>query len=272
MKITALVENTSISEEYSCKHGLCLYIEACGHKILFDLGPDDSFLHNARKMNIDIADVDMVVLSHGHSDHGGAMQSFLQHNSKAKIYIQAGAFNPYYARVLFGKVPIGLDAALQNNSRLVIVQGEYKIADGLLIFADVQGTACLPRSSKVLLVKKDGRYVQDDFSHEQNLLITENGRTVLLSGCSHRGIVNIMQAACGHTPKVDYAVGGFHMYNTLNKRTESNSLLEQLAQRLQQYDTIFYTCHCTGTRAYKILKAKMAGQIEYLSTGASITI
>lgn len=86
MKITALVENKSEGRTIP-KHGLSLYIETQKHKILFDLGPDDTLFKNAEIMNIDLSEVDTVIISHGHMDHGGALKRFLQVNGKARIYV-----------------------------------------------------------------------------------------------------------------------------------------------------------------------------------------
>lgn len=80
MKIVVLVENTTKQKDLKGKHGLCLYMETERHKVLFDLGPDDTFLHNAKKCGVDIAAVDTVIISHGHVDHGGGLGAFLQMN------------------------------------------------------------------------------------------------------------------------------------------------------------------------------------------------
>ena len=82
MKITALVENTA-KEKLKAKHGLSLYIETKKHKILFDLGPDDTLFENARVCGIDLSKVDIVIISHGHMDHGGALSKFLAINKEA---------------------------------------------------------------------------------------------------------------------------------------------------------------------------------------------
>lgn len=100
LKIVTLVENTTLSSEYRCKHGLCLYIETEKHKILFDVGQDDLFIENAKKMQIDISEIDTVIISHGHKDHGGALKAFMSLNSDAKIYIRKAAFEPHYIKVL----------------------------------------------------------------------------------------------------------------------------------------------------------------------------
>lgn len=83
MKITALVENTTKSE-LKAKHGLSLYIETKLHRILFDLGSDETLFENASKRNIDLSKVDIVIISHGHVDHGGALHKFLNINSTEK--------------------------------------------------------------------------------------------------------------------------------------------------------------------------------------------
>ena len=87
MRIVPLVENTTKSE-LKAKHGLSLYIETKLHKILFDLGSDNTLFENAVKRNIDISKVDTVIISHGHFDHGGALKKFLDVNSSANIYVQ----------------------------------------------------------------------------------------------------------------------------------------------------------------------------------------
>ena len=80
MKITALVENTTNNPSLGTQHGLSLYIEANGRKILFDMGADGLFLENAEKLGIDIAGVDLAIVSHGHDDHGGGLGVFLEKN------------------------------------------------------------------------------------------------------------------------------------------------------------------------------------------------
>ena len=76
MKITSILENTSHREDMITEHGLSLYIETGAHKILFDMGQSDAFYKNAQTLGIDLAAVDIAVLSHGHYDHGGGPSKF----------------------------------------------------------------------------------------------------------------------------------------------------------------------------------------------------
>ena len=96
MKIISLVENTSVNEEIKAEHGLSLYIEAKKHKILFDMGQTTLFLENAGKLGIDLSQVDVAILSHGHYDHGGGLEKFLEINKKAYVYVNQYAFDAYY--------------------------------------------------------------------------------------------------------------------------------------------------------------------------------
>jgi len=87
LKIITLHENRAISKKYKCSHGLSLYIETSKYKILFDTGTKDLFVHNANKLGVRLEDIDIVIISHGHYDHGGGLETFLKLNSKTKIYM-----------------------------------------------------------------------------------------------------------------------------------------------------------------------------------------
>ncbi len=119
MRIVPLVENTTKSE-LKAKHGLSLYIETRLHKILFDLGSDNTLFENAVKRNIDISKVDTVIISHGHFDHGGALKKFLDVNSSANIYVQKEAFEPHYSKTLLLKIPVGIDSKLKSNRQYLL--------------------------------------------------------------------------------------------------------------------------------------------------------
>lgn len=272
MKIIMLVENTTISNEYPKRHGLCIYIETANHKILFDLGPDNLFLQNAEKANINISDIDTVIISHGHSDHGGALKSFLAHNKKAIIYIHKDAFEPHYSKLAIFKFPVGLDVSLKNNSRIIFTDGVYCVDDGIQLFSGVKGKQFLPQSNQKLFEKKGKEYVLDNFCHEQHLLIKENNTSALFSGCSHNGIVNILREALMHTDTVDYTVAGFHLFNPISRRLEKTEMIMDVACELAKYSTKYYTFHCTGEKAFRILKNVLGKQIQYLSTGDSIEL
>lgn len=274
MRITVLVENTSVSEVYGHKHGLSLYIEAASHKILFDLGSDDLFAVNAEKMGIDLGEVDTVVISHGHDDHGGALERFFELNHTAKVYIQENAFGAYY-QATFEKLKkyIGLNQELKDSDRIVLLNGECRIDEHISLFSKVPLRYPVPRTNSSLYVKKREGYLHDDFSHEQNMLVKEEGRVYLFAGCAHNGIMNILECAEQVGGKsVDAVFGGFHLYNQETQEYESESFIALISQLLRKKTTIFYTCHCTGEKAYGQLKEILHDQMHYIRAGEVIQL
>jgi len=271
MKVTALLENTTINKAMTAKHGLCIHIETPKHKILFDLGPDDTYLYNAQKMGIDIAEVDTLVLSHGHFDHGGGLASFMKQNSKAKLFLHRHAFAPHYFRVLFAKKYIGLDASLSGSDRIIFTDDAMCIDDELFLFSNVEGQLGT-KSSRALLLKTKGGYIRDDFAHEQSLIVTAESKAALFSGCSHRGINNILRSAERHQPAIHAVFGGFHLFNPATKVTEPAKVIEQLTTELSVRETVFYTCHCTGNKAFESMRENMGNKVQYLSTGSVVEL
>lgn len=261
MKITVLVENTACKEELGSQHGLSFYIEMRKEKILFDCGADGLFLENAKKLGVDIPAVDYLVLSHGHYDHGGGLAEFIKTNSKAKIFINEHAFGDYYFKVLFIKKYIGLDQSLKENNRIVFVGDELKIDDNVIIFSNITGEKFRSKLSR-LMKKENGKFLLDDFKHEQCLIIDD----VLFAGCAHTGIVNIYEKAKSKKP-IKYIFGGFHLYNPATKKSEDTELIKNIGNALREEDIKIYTGHCTGERAVKILKPVLGQRIEEISTG-----
>ncbi|MDJ8931259.1 MBL fold metallo-hydrolase [Clostridium perfringens] len=273
LRITTLVENTKISDEYENKHGLSFHIEIEKHNILFDLGPKNTFLTNAKKLNINLEEVDIVVISHGHNDHGGGLEEFLKINNKAKVYIHKDAFNEYYSMAGIFKKYIGLDKELKKNPRIILTEGDMKIDDELYLFSVVENRHKVSKFNKVLYKRVDGMYLEDDFVHEQSLIITEDNKNVLMGGCAHNDIRNIIDKAEVIIGKdLDYVISGFHIFNPSTGISESDLFINTLGDNLNKRNTKFYTCHCTGMRAFKMLEEKLQDKIEYISTGQVLNI
>lgn len=269
MIIRVLSENTSPVEYLGCEHGLSLYIETKNHRLLLDAGASALFSENAKKMGVDLSEVDLAVLSHGHYDHGGGLPAFLRLNDKALIYVNESAFGKYYAKRKSGNCEyIGLPEDMDAESRFVFCGDNYKIDDELELFSGVHGESFVPSGNVSLYMKKGDEMVRDDFSHEQNLVITENGQTILISGCAHTGIVNIVEhfrAEKGFLP--DIVIGGFHLHNHGLNKSEDPEIVDGIGKILLGTGAYYYTCHCTGLEAYDRLKSVMGNKIDYLATG-----
>jgi 7,8-dihydropterin-6-yl-methyl-4-(beta-D-ribofuranosyl)aminobenzene 5'-phosphate synthase len=272
MRITALAENISHVENLGSEHGLSLYIETEKHKLLFDTGQSSLFAENAVKLGVDLSLVDLCVISHGHYDHGGGLRTFFKVNNNSPVYANIKAFGEYYAnRPDAPKEYIGLDKTLPFVERFVFTGGYLAVEDGLEIFSTVTGQTLQPAGNSDLFEKIGDSFVSDSFAHEQNLIITENGKTVLIAGCAHKGIINIVESfhdLKGHYP--DYVVGGFHLYNRASNGSEDEDTINAIGRYLLLTGSKYYTCHCTGMAAYNSLKTVMTDKIDYLSTGNQI--
>ncbi|MBQ2928086.1 MAG: MBL fold metallo-hydrolase [Oscillospiraceae bacterium] len=255
MKIVTLIENTTCREELACEHGLSLYIEVNGRKLLFDAGQSGAFADNAERLGVDLTAVDTAVLSHGHYDHGGGLPRFLEINDAAKIYVNRFAFEPHYNAQ--GK-DIGLALQLQKSSRLVFTRGLTHLGDGLALHT----LLCPPADTSGLTVLEEGLLCPEDFRHEQYLLAEEAGKRILISGCSHKGILNILDHF-----RPDILVGGFHFM-----KIEAEAALQAAAEALLQYPTTYYTGHCTGEKQFAYLKNRMGERLHSLSTGSTIEL
>lgn len=256
MKIVSLVENTSLNETLVSEHGLSLYIETDKNKILFDMGQTDLFAENAKKLGIDLSQVDIAILSHGHYDHGGGLRKFLEINKKAFVYMSKYAFGQFYnGREKY----IGLDDSLRAAKRIIYTDDVVEIAEGLTLFHCNHLEKRYDLGSFGLNKKVEGKFIPDDFLHEQYFIIEEGGKKILISGCSHKGILNIVEWF-----KPDVLIGGFHF-----SKLPLDEGLESYAKILDNYDVEYYTCHCTGIEQYQFMKNYMSG-LKYLATGDSI--
>ena len=254
MKIVTLMENTTCREDLACEHGLSLYIETGDKKILFDAGQSGAFADNAEKLGVDLTQVDFAVLSHGHYDHGGGLRRFLEINRTAPVYVSRYAFESHHNAT--GK-DIGLDHALLDSGRLIFVDDKLELGESITLHACRDGVYHQPIDSAGLTVLENGVLKPEDFRHEQYLLLEENGKRVCISGCSHRGILNITNWF-----RPDVLVGGFHFM-----KVEDLEILNHAAETLLTYPTTYYTGHCTGESQYAHMKTIMGEKLHSLSTG-----
>ena len=276
MKFITLVEN-SCAEGFGCAHGLSIYIESSKHKILFDAGPDGALLlSNALKLGINLADIDIVIISHGHYDHTGGLKAFIDVNHQAKIYMHNLAYNRCHnAQESCGWRYIGPDMELLKNisDRIVLTDGVFNIDDELTLFSNIFSSILLPEGNSTLFEEVDGINIPDRFLHEQNLIIREGEKTALFAGCAHRGIVNIILSSAeiiGSSP--EYVISGFHLTNPGLKIDASEELICAVANELNKYPCKYYTGHCTGEGPYKLLKKTLGDNLFALKSGIGETI
>lgn len=275
MRVVTLLENRTVSSNYKSKHGLSLYIETEKHKILFDTGANDYFATNAQKLGVDLKLVDIAIISHGHDDHGGALETFMAMNQTATIYTGTGAFDSHLLKVLnVFKKDIGLKVELQGNKRIKQLEELLWIDEEVLIFTKLNNNRLLPKGNNVLLEMNGfGEYQEDRFTHEINLVIKEGGKAHLFCGCAHRGIVNIVdQAKLIVGFPMTSVIGGFHLMHLNPRHKQDQKYLEELCKYLVRNETKeYYTCHCTGEAAYNYMHKKV-DHIQQIKTGTVLEL
>lgn len=270
MKITVLTENTTCDPALACEHGLSLYIETAEHKILFDMGQTDAFAENAHKMGMDLTQIDLAILSHGHYDHGGGLARFLEINDKAPVYISIHGFDGHYNG---SHKDIGLRQRLKEHPRLRFTDKDVSLDPTMDLYMAEGREGIYPLDPAGLQMAAKGGddgettiLIPEDFRHEQYLMIQENGKKILFSGCSHRGIWNIMEWF-----QPDVLIGGFH-FSKMDPEGAGKDCLDQAARILGGYDATYYTCHCTGEKQYAYLKEQMGETLQYLATGQVLVL
>ncbi len=271
MKIKTLLENKTIDEKLKPKHGLSLYIEYQGKKILYDIGPNNYYLQNAEKMGVDIKDIDILIISHGHYDHGKKLKDFLEYNSKAKVYLSKYAFEKHIGMVMkILKFDIGIKKP-KNSNRLIFIDKPLEVFPGAFITPDVEYEETV-FSDQRLYARKLNKVVKDHFDHEIYLVLSDADNVVLVTGCSHKGIENIIKTIEKSINKeLTHVIGGFHLSHYDKTDEVHQNEMDLLGKNLNKKDTEYYACHCTGDDAFTDLSKNMK-KLHSLHTGQTIEI
>lgn len=273
MRIVNLIENTKGSRGCISEHGLSFYIEMRNHRLLADTGADDAFIKNAEQLGVDLRQVDMVFLSHGHYDHAGGIPAFAGINPNAAIYMHPLAGGSYFHEKEGEYRYIGVEPQIMSLPGAVPAEGDRWIDNGIFLFGDVRGRRLWPSGNRELKVMRCGGYCQDEFLHEQYLVLKEDNKSVLLSGCAHNGILNILdryREIFGSEP--DAVISGFHMQKKAGYTEEDLSVIREIGKELEKGNTVFYTGHCTGEIPYRIMKERMGDKLVYVHSGDEILL
>ncbi len=249
--------------------GLCIHIETKDKNILLDTGASGKFLENAKKMGVDIENVDIGVLSHAHYDHSDGMADFFKFNSKADFYLRKSAGESCYGRRFVFSRYIGIKKGLisQFSNRIKYAEGTVKLTDGVYLLPHTTPDLELIGKKAGMFLKENKKWIPDDFSHEQSLVIKTEKGLVIFNSCCHGGADNIITEVSEVFPDEHiYAlIGGFHLYRS------SESEVRALAERIKATGIEkIYTGHCTGDKAFAILSEELKEKAVQLRVGLEI--
>lgn len=270
MRAKILVDNLTKSN-LQPEWGLAVYLDYEGHKILLDTGASGRFAENAQACGAPLEQVEFGVLSHAHYDHADGMAAFFERNGTAPFYLRKGTLENCYGKKWIFHKYIGIHRGFlkKYEDRIVYVEGDYEIIPGVsLIPHKTEGLEEIAKGVD-LYIKKNGRLYPDSFLHEQSLVFDTERGLVICNSCSHGGVDNIIQEIGAVFPdKQIYAmIGGFHLYK------DSEAAVRALADRIRKTGVQkIYTGHCTGDRAFAILKEELGDCVSQIYTGMDIEL
>ena len=273
MKIVTLLENEAPDKKLKAAHGLSFYIETESKKILFDIGPNNYYEKNAKQLGVDLNQVDYVIISHGHSDHGTGLGKFLRKYKKAEAFVSEKAFNEYVVQDGNSYYDIGIGKKPKSDRVNTIYREARMISPGITVYDKVQFNKQIIQD-KDLKMYEDGHYIKDHFQHELYLIIHEGFNKVLVTGCSHRGIETIIDTIEKDLNiKITHVFGGLHFSEYDSFNFKETDYLIKLSDKLGKKKKIdVFACHCTGDEAFFELKKNMKDKIKRLKTGSIVEI
>jgi len=254
--LTVLVDNSTIIDRYFlAEPGLSFFLDCGGKKVLFDTGYSEIFLKNAEKMGIDLLDLDYVVLSHGHLDHtGGLVHLVLRHleatiegrpHRSPTIVAHPSCFFPRpLAALANAGSPVGEDE-MKRQFPVQFSRSPLWLTDDLVFLGEIPRPNARPVMDKHLIITPSGTE-PDHLLDDSALVYRSNSGLVIITGCSHAGIINIVRYAqdvC-KTEKILDVIGGLHLYDAgpeeIGRIAEEFTALKPAA---------LHPCHCTGLAA-----------------------
>lgn len=280
MRIVALIENTSATEQLKAEHGLSLYIENCGERYLIDTGASDKLILNARRMRLDLSSVQKVAISHNYSDHTGGIESIIKLNPEVKFYAKKACKGDYYAKYGVLRIPLGIISELceEYPDNFIFYNRFHEIAPGFFAMSNEIPDYTMYCEDPHLYKMSENKLLKDDFCHEAFFVIfPDNNRSkgcVVISSCSHCGIVNVLKTVKKSFPGTPIlsVIGGFHlMGSSAKKLCCSVEYVDKMINEIKAIETgAIYTCHCTGLTGYGIMKSQLGDRIQYLQTGEEL--
>lgn len=290
LEITTLIENQPDEEgKFQFEHGFSLYIEADGKKILFDTGQSGNFIENAQKLEKDINALDYCILSHGHYDHtGGVMRLLSEITKKPEFIVGEEIFAPKYKTISDNKEndtnivieeqetnykyignPFVEDDLIAAGIKVRKVKEDFiKLSENIYVFHNFERHNDFEKRNEKFVIKENNNILPDDFLDEIAIGIKTTKGLVVVVGCSHIGIANILETISRRINTPIYAViGGTHLVDADNERI--NSTIDLFKKMNIQ---LIAVSHCTGEEGMSLIKEEMKGQFINNKTGNRISI
>lgn len=270
MKITMLVDNNTIIDAYYIgEPAVSYFIEEAGHKYLFDTGYSDVFLQNAAAMNISLDDLSGVILSHGHNDHTRGLTYLIKQKFQKMLATPSLIAHPdvFLARVDSGTAcgcPIER-SVLEEHFSFKLSRKPIWLSDRLVFLGEIERSNDFEAKTPVGTFQEDSKNIPDYVMDDSALVYRAKNGLVIITGCSHSGICNIIEQAkkvC-QEERVVNVIGGFHLLNTEPERMQKTCDYFRALK-----PTEVYAAHCTDLNA----KIALASVTSVKEAGVGVSL
>ncbi|PMP68902.1 MAG: MBL fold metallo-hydrolase [Thermodesulfobacterium geofontis] len=275
MKITVLIENSVgvlIPTGLCGEHGLSLWIEHEGYNILFDTGQTGRVVNNAIRLGIDLKRADAIILSHGHYDHTGGLKAVLEFIGKSiDIYAHEDIFSLHYTSLgnRFIGIPFRKEELEGLGANFKWIKEPREIFPNIWLSGEVPRRTSFEKIDERLCLKKNDKTLPDPLLDDMSLFIKTDQGLVIILGCAHSGIVNIIEHAKEVTgiDKIYAIIGGTHLEPASSKQLE-----ETLVYLARLNFSMLSANHCTGLRVASKLKEIFGNKFRFGTTGETIIL
>jgi len=275
-KATILIDNkpNPVYHDLHSEHGLSIWIAADSSCIIFDTGQSNKCIENALQLGIDLSRADYLILSHGHYDHTGAIDTTLHIAPHVKIYCHPDCTINRYSHYADGTVK---NIAIREHAQRALNEHSQQITnlesftfltDSFGIITSIPKSTFFETTGGTFSIDLNGK-ITDTIPDDLSLFFLTSRGIVLVCGCCHSGIINTLHHLQHNIPNTPIAavIGGLHLVNASTDR-----MSHTIAELNHLSIPAFYPCHCTGDAATAILQQSLHTTVIPVTTGFSLAL
>lgn len=272
--IRTLLENDlSRNRALIAEHGLSFLVETGDKRILFDCSAGKAARKNAEKMHVSLKDVDYVVLSHSHYDHAGGYPDMVSHGVRAPLVTGPQFFEEKYARdgdkYVYLGCGFGPELLEKKKIERLVCEGTLPLFEGCYVVGSFERKYAFEKPPARFVRQTAAGMAEDAFPDEVCLVIEDPKGLIVIAGCSHPGILNMIDTVRNRFDRPVYAVfGGSHLVEADESRLHDTlDILEKMGIGMAGFN------HCTGDAAQERMRAGGGATVyTHLKTGECIFI